>query len=266
MIATEAATRRTPMTRPRPALITAIASGKGGVGKTWLSATLASLWGRAGKRTLLIDGDLGLANVDVQLGVSPHADLSCVARGLVDLDGAVTPALGGAGRGGFDIICGRSGSSAMASLKLEEVHALAQSFRRAARHYDEVIVDLAAGVDPATLRLARAADRLLVVTTEEPTALTDAYAFIKLMRLNAAEAQPLVAVNMAEKRATGRKTYEQLAKACEKYLGFRPPLAGVIPRDHCVPDAIRAQTALLVRSPTSPALDEASRIAERLTA
>ena len=184
--------------RAKPAPIFAVASGKGGVGKTWLSCTLACIYGRLGKRTLLVDGDIGLANVDVQLGVRPQSDL-------------------------------------------------------------------AAGVDPCVMRLARQADRVVCVTTEEPPALTDAYAFMKLHKLQNPDGDPpWIVINMAEKRASGRRVYEQLAKACETYLGFRPPLAGIICRDPRVPDSIRAQTALPVRHPTSAALDEAMRVAEAL--
>ena len=97
--------------RIEPASIFAIASGKGGVGKTWLSTTLATCFAQQGKRTLLIDGDLGCANVDVQLGIAPETDLAAVVAGWVELDDAVTPVNGGAGvDGGFDVLPGRSGS------------------------------------------------------------------------------------------------------------------------------------------------------------
>jgi flagellar biosynthesis protein FlhG len=137
-------------------------------------------------------------------------------------------------------------------------------------HYDRVILDLAAGVDMTNMRLARQADKIAVVTTEEPTALTDAYAFIKVLRAGApagaAKTLPSVVVNMAAKRVEGRKIYDLLAKATESFLGVRPPLAGVIMRDPLVPEAIRAQTALAVRSPSSPALDDVIRIADALMA
>jgi flagellar biosynthesis protein FlhG len=252
--------------RARPAPIFAIASGKGGVGKTWLSCTLACIYGRLGKRTLLVDGDIGLANIDVQLGVRPQADLAAVSRGWIDLDRAVTPIFGGAGKtGGFDLLPGHSGSGALAAMPLEDVNKLAIGVSALALHYERLVFDLAAGVDQCVMRLARQADRTVIVTTEEPPALTDAYAFMKLQRLQNPEADPpWIVVNMAEKRATGRRVYEQLAKACETYLGFRPPLAGIICRDPRVPDCIRAQTALPIRHPTSQALDDAMRVAETL--
>jgi flagellar biosynthesis protein FlhG len=260
-----AARRPIPQPRLAPAPIIAIASGKGGVGKTWLSTTLACLYGRQGKRTLLIDGDLGLANADVQLGVRPQTDIAAVLRGFVAVEAAVTPIYGGPGRSGFDLLSGHSGSGVLANPSDEELTRLLGALGEIAQRYDRVVLDLAAGIDRATMAMARAADRVLVVTTEEPTALTDAYAFIKVFAPQSQARTPLVAVNMADKRLSGRRIYDQLAKACETYLNVRPPLAGIIQRDPAVPDCIRAQTALPMRHATSVALDDAMRVAESLS-
>src|SRR5215475_949683 len=192
--------------RTRAAPIYAVASGKGGVGKTWISTMLSIAFGRAGQRALLVDCDLGLANVDVQLGVRPQADVHSVVRGFLELDAAVTPVLGGPGRnGGFDLIAGHSGSGALAAVKLEEVARIANGLTKLAPHYDRVILDCAAGIDPNVLRFTRAAERLILVTTEEPTALTDAYALVKLLRLQGSNLMPWVIVNMAENRIKGRR-------------------------------------------------------------
>jgi flagellar biosynthesis protein FlhG len=242
-----------------------VASGKGGVGKSWFSSTLSCIYARLNRRTLLVDGDLGLANIDVQLGVKPQADLAAVMRGWIELDAAVTQVMGGAGTsGGFDLLPGHSGSGALANLGLDDVGRIASGVGALALHYDRVILDLAAGVDPTVMRLTKAADKLVVITTEEPPALMDAYAFIKLARAQQPELVPWVVVNMAEKRLTGRKIYEQLAKACEIYLQFRPALAGVITRDPRVSDSIRAQTPLPIRHPTSQAFEDCLAVAEAL--
>jgi flagellar biosynthesis protein FlhG len=254
-----------PVARTRAAPIFAVASGKGGVGKTWLSTMLAIAYGRAGQRALLVDCDLGLANVDVQLGVRPQADVHSVVRGFLELQAAVTPVLGGPGRsGGFDLIAGHSGSGALSSVKHEEVSRIANGLVKLTPHYDCVLLDLAAGIDPTVLRFARAADRLVLVTTEEPTALTDAYAMVKLLRLQGSQVSPWVVVNMAENRVKGRKVFEQFSMACQQYLGFRPRFAGAICRDARVPDAIRAQTALPVRHPQSQAYEDVLRVAEAI--
>lgn len=259
------AAKRASAARTSPAPIFAVASGKGGVGKTWFSVSLACALGRTGRRALLVDCDLGLANVDVQIGVRPQHDLSAVVRGWLEVDQAVTPVLGGPGRnGGFDLLPGHSGSGALASLRLEDVHHIAQGVTQLAPMYDRILLDLAAGVDANVMRFARAATRVIVVTTEEPPAMTDAYAFLKVLRLAQPDAEPWLVVNMAETRATGRRIYEQLARAAESYLGHRPPLAGVICRDPRVADSVRAQTPICARHPQSQAFDDVLRIAEAL--
>jgi flagellar biosynthesis protein FlhG len=259
---------RTPRAaRAQAATIVAVASGKGGVGKTWLSATLAAALGHGGKRVLLVDCDLGLANVDVQLGVQSEADLNAVVRGWVDLEAAVVGVMGGAGRGGFDLVAGHSGSGALANLSLEDVVSIIKGLRRLSPHYDVILMDLSAGIDQTVIRFAQAADRVVLVTTDEPPALMDAFAFGKVLHLADHErAPPWVVINMAENRLKGRRTYDHFAAVCEQHLGFRPPLGGVILRDPRVPDAIRAQTPLSVRHPQAQAFEDAQRVAEALSA
>ena len=253
-------------TRPRvnPASVIAIASGKGGVGKTFLSTAIAGALARAGRRTLLVDGDLGLANVDVHLGIAPETDLAAVIAGWVELEDAVTPVSGGVANGGFDVLPGRSGSGALAELPNEEVARLAAGLTALALQYDHVLLDLTAGIEANVMRLARAADRALVVVTDDPASMTDAYAFIKVLRGYAPGVQPVVAINQADNRQRGRQTYEAIAKACQTFLGFRPPLAGVVTRDATVRESLRSQTPIMEKWPTSQAALDATSIAESL--
>ena len=202
---------QSPPRRVEPASIIAVGSGKGGVGKTFMSITLASAFAQAGKRTLLVDGDLGLANVDVQLGIAPETDLAAVIAGWVELEDAVTEVDGGSGGGGFDVLPGRSGSGALAELTSEEVARLAAGLSALALQYDQVILDLGAGIEANCMRLARAADKVLMVVTDEPTSMTDAYAFIKVLKGYAPSVEQVVAINQAETRAGGQRTYEAIA-------------------------------------------------------
>jgi flagellar biosynthesis protein FlhG len=256
---------REPERRAPPAQILAVASGKGGVGKTWMSITLASTYAFKGKRVLLVDGDLGCANVDIQLGIAPEADLTAVIAGWISLEDAVTPVNGGSSKsGGFDVLPGRSGSGALADLPREEAGRLAAGIAALALRYDLVILDLAAGIDPNNMRLARSADRALVIANDEPTSLTDAYAFIKVMRGSAPSVTPWVAINMADTPMAGRRTYEALARACQTFLGFRPALAGIVKRDDKVREAIRQQRTLPSLHPQAVAVSDVAEIADAL--
>jgi flagellar biosynthesis protein FlhG len=250
-----------PAAAPAAGRVFAVASGKGGVGKTWFSISLAHALGRAaGRRVLLFDGDLGLANVDIQLGLDAARDLGDVLAGRARLAEAATPFADG----GFDVLAGRSGSGSLATLTPDRVAALRDQLMTLAGSYDAVLVDLSAGVDRPVRALAAAAGTCLVVTTPEPTALTDAYAFIKVTRSARPEADLRIVINMAETAEEGRQTYATLAKACEKFLGHRPPLAGIVRRDGHVPETIRAQAPLLRRHPDCDAAHDVATIAEGL--
>lgn len=256
--------RSAPARRVAPASIISVASGKGGVGKTFMAITLASAFAQAGKRTLLVDGDLGLANVDVQLGIAPETDLAAVIAGWVELNDAVTPVDGGAAAGGFDVLPGRSGSGALAELPPEEVARLAAGLSALALQYDQVIVDLGAGIEANCMRLARASDKALMVITDEPTSMTDAYAFIKVLRGYAPNVEPVIAINQATDRAAGEQTYQSIAMACERFLGFRPALAGVVLADPGVREAIRSQRTLISTDPGAQAVRDVIAVAQTL--
>jgi flagellar biosynthesis protein FlhG len=257
---------QTPRRDARPinsAKLIAIASGKGGVGKTWLAVTLCQALARQGRRVLLFDGDLGLANVDIQLGLMPERDLQGVLAGRFSLRGAILP-YRPEGSAGFDLIAGQAGSGSLAGLPPERLQALADRVLALDADYDHVIIDLGAGVEDTVRQLTRPAATCLVVTTDEPTSLTDAYAFIKLTQRDFPETAFKIVLNMAASAQAGERTYRTLAKACQSFLGLTPSLAGVIRRDDHVPEAIRHQAPLLTRYPNSPAATDVARLADQL--
>lgn len=252
---------RLPGATPAPlANAIAVASGKGGVGKTWFSITLAHAFANRGQRAVLFDGDLGLANVDIQLGLMPNRDLGAVVEGSVTLKSAAQRYADG----GFDVIAGQSGSGGLAGLSQQRLADLRAALGELAADYDKVILDLGAGLERPIRMLAVQAGTILVVTTDEPTALTDAYAFIKTIRAARPGADVRIVVNMARTKREGERTYETLLKACRNFLKFNPPLVGIVRQDRMVRDAIRAQTPLLRRAPSSDAAKDVEAIADGL--
>ena len=243
---------------PRARLL-AIASGKGGVGKTWLSATLSRALVLAGRSVLLFDGDLGLANIDIQLGIMPDRDLSSVISGQC----SVAEAAMAYAPGGFSVLPGRSGSGALSGMEPAALDRILLMLA-AEQSVDEVVLDLGAGLDRSTRRMAATADTLLVVATEEPTSLTDAYAVIKMAAIDRPAGDVRVVINQASSPAAGQRTYLTLAKACATFLGRRPALAGIIRRDDHVRDAIRRQVLLQVRHPLTGAAQDVERLAKEL--
>lgn len=240
----------------RPRFI-AIASGKGGVGKTWLAITLSHALTRAGLRVLLFDADLGLANVDVQLGLTPRSDLGFVISGRTNVAGAITRHDGI----GLDVLAGRSGSGALSDLGTESLELLLTQLRAETTEYDAVLLDLSAGIDRIVRRLAAWSDLLLVVATDEPTSLTDAYALLKLHTFDRPDGNARIVVNQAQSAAAGQQTYATLRRACMAFLDREPPLAGVIRQDPKVRDAIRRQTSLLLRHPNCTAAQDVEALA-----
>lgn len=248
------------MTTPRAENIIAVASGKGGVGKTWFSITLTHLFARAGRRTLLFDGDIGLANVDVQLGLTTHKDIGSVFSGNSTLKDAVTHYP----EGNFDILAGRSGSTSMAALGLGRMQPVGEQLVELAKSYDFVIIDLGAGIEQHVQYMSALASKVIVIVTDEPTSLTDAYAFIKLCstRENSPEIQ--VVINQAQSQKEGEQTYATLNRATTNFLKFSPPLLGIIRKDNKVKDAIRRQGSLVTVSPNTTAATDAATISIKL--
>lgn len=240
--------------------IIAIASGKGGVGKTWLSVTLAHLFARSGRRVLLFDGDIGLANVDIQLGLTPKKDLSNAISGQDKLADVVTHY----NEGGFDIIAGRSGSAGLATLPTEKLALLADGLKGLADNYDFIIIDLGAGVENHVQYLSSLASRCVVVITDEPTSLTDAYAFIKITAQHKNAPEFGIVVNQASTQKEGESTYHTLNRACMNFLGISPPCLGIIRRDNKVKESIRSQKSLLSKAPHSTAATDAAVLSIKL--
>ena len=232
-----------PAARPAGRAI-AVASGKGGVGKTWFAISLARALVLQGRRVLLFDGDLSLANVDIQLGLLPEHDLSAFVAGrrsVAECAVAYAP-------GGFTVLAGRSGSGVLAGLEPAALERLLTALTAEAA-YDNIVLDLGAGLDWAVRRMAAWANTLLVVATEEPTSLTDAYAVLKLHGADRPGGDARIVVNKAVTPISGLRIFKALARASATFLGREPLLAGIIRRDDRVCDAVRRQVLVQIRAP-----------------
>ncbi len=238
----------------------AVASGKGGVGKTWFSITLAHALSSLRQKTLLFDGDLGLANIDIQLGLMVKNDLGSVISGAMSLNQVIHHYE----KGRFDIIAGRSGSAGLASMPVGRLQILGEDLSLVASNYNKVILDMGAGVEKPVRILSGMAEKIIVVCTDEPTSLTDAYAFIKIMTMQYPKSDINLVINQANTLREGQRTYDTLLKACNNFLKISPPLLGIIRRDTRVRDSIRNQTSIISRYPASEASEDVIAIAERL--
>ena len=226
-----------------------VASGKGGVGKTVLAVGLAQALG-----ALLIDADFGLANVDVQLGLPAGPDLGHVLAGMALADAARPhPA-------GFHVLAGRSGNGALAS---QDAAAMVSVLAAARAHFAYVVLDIGAGVAAPQRGLLAMADIALIVATEEPTSLTDAYAVLKLLRRDRPAARARVVANMAG-AAAGLRVWQVLDGAARNFLGAGVEYAGCVRRDAKVVDAIRHRQPLLLRHPASGAAADIRAVAAGL--
>src|SRR6185503_4771744 len=226
----------------------AVTGGKGGVGKTSVSVNLATALSASGKRVVLLDGDLGLANVDVLLGLSPRYTLAHVLSGERTLDEILVKA-----PQGFHIVPSASGAADLASMAGAGHLGLVQAFSTLATRLDVLIVDTAAGIAPGVLQFSQAAQHVLVVVTDEPASLTDAYALIKVLSRDYGVSRFRVVANMARGPAEGETLFKKLEKVTGRFLDVLLEYAGAVPDDEHVRRAIRVQRPVLDAYPGSPA-------------
>ena len=246
----------------RRAKVICVTSGKGGVGKTNLAVNLAARFAAAGRRTVLLDADMGLANADVLCGLDLPYNLAHVIARRKKLSEVIADA-----PGGFKLVGGASGLATMADLPPEEHARLMEALAQLERACDIILIDTGAGISPNVLSFTRAADQTLVVTTPEPTSLTDAYATIKVISRQrpAADLRPIsLLVNEVTSATEARGVYERVAKVAREFLGVALGDAGFVPLDPAVTRAVRARVPFLIGSPKCAASVCVTRLAMRL--
>lgn len=238
-----------------PTHIIAITSGKGGVGKTFIAANLAAALARAGERVLVMDADLGLANLDIILNLKPKATLHEVLMGTGRLDEIILQA-----PGGFSVLPAGSGLAGYSRLTDELRGRLRRVLDELGGLYDYLLLDTGAGIADVVLYSASLADEIIVVATPEPTSLADAYATIKVLAVHHDRAAVHVMINQVRSRGEGETLTHQLQQVVDRFIkvggaanGTRVKLGylGEIPYDAIVPKAVRSRTLIMESLPGS---------------
>ncbi|MDX1698767.1 MAG: MinD/ParA family protein [Thiohalobacterales bacterium] len=226
----------------------AVASGKGGVGKTTVSANLAVMLARRGKQVLLLDADLGLANVDVMLGLNPRYNLSHVIAGEASLDEVILE-----GPAGIRIVPSASGRRNMLNLTAGEQAGLIRAFSEITHDVDILLVDNAAGISDSVVTFARASHEVIVVVCDEPASLTDAYALIKVLHRHHGVDRFHILANMTATAHEGRQLYEKLSRVTQRFLDVTLDFMGAVPHDDYLRKAVQRQQAVVEAYPRSRA-------------
>jgi flagellar biosynthesis protein FlhG len=239
----------------------AIASGKGGVGKSNVALNLSILLSAAGHRVALVDADLGLANLDVLLDVDVRSNLSHVIAGTRRLEDVVVhlPC-------GVQLVPGASGLAKLSHLsEFQRAHLLRELTLLEADN-DIIIVDCGAGIGPDVLHFASAADSIIVVTAPEPTAITDGYALVKILTQLSYRGTISLLVNFAPDRQEARLTYQRVSGVARQFLAAMVLDAGYVLADPKVREAVRRREPLVLAYPTCPASKCLAALANRLGA
>ena len=236
------------MTQPKPVRVLAVASGKGGVGKTNVSINLGVCLSALGRQVALMDADMGLANVDVLLGLQPKYNLSHVLSGERTLEEIIVT-----GPGGLRVVPASSGMQHMTELSPAEQAGLIRAFGSVGDDLDVMIVDTAAGIASGVVNFARACQDIILVVCDEPTSLTDAYAFIKLLNRDHQIYRFQILTNMVRDERQGRLLYEKLCRVTDHYLDVTLNFLGAIPQDENLRKAVQKQTPVSLLFPQSKA-------------
>lgn len=230
----------------KPVRVIAVASGKGGVGKTNVSVNIGIALSQMGQRVVLMDADMGLANIDILLGVYPKFNLSHVISGEKTLNEVMID-----GPGGLRIIPGASGIQKMSELNTIEQASIIYAFSEIDNDIDVLIVDTAAGISASVVNFARACQEVIVVVCDEPTSLTDSYAFIKLLNRDYGLSNFHIITNMVKTTQQGTALFNKLNKVTDSYLDVSLKFAGVIPYDDYLRKSVQKQTPVIIGYPRS---------------
>jgi len=247
------------MNNHHPVKVIAVTGGKGGVGKTNVSVNLSLALGDLGRKAVLMDADLGLANVDIMLGLRPKRNISDVLAGECRLTDVMLDV-----NENVRIVPASSGTQAMTSLSAHEHAELIYAFNDVADEMDVLIIDTAAGISDAVVSFVRAAQEVLVVVCDEPTSITDAYALIKLLNRDYRMTRFRVLANMVYTDTEGRSMFNKLLTVTDRFLDVTLQYVGSIPYDENVRKSVQRQVPVLKAFPKSKAALAYRQLATRV--
>lgn len=239
--------------------VIAVSGGKGGVGKTNVSLNTAIALAQVGKRVLVLDADLGLANVDVMLGLRVKRNISHVLSGECELDDIIIE-----GPAGIKIIPATSGTQSMVDLTPAEHAGLIRAFSEMQTEFDVLIVDTAAGISDMVLSFSRAAQDVMLVVCDEPTSITDCYALMKLLSRDHGVFKFKVVANMVRSQREGQQLFGKLTKVTDRFLDVALELVAIVPFDENIRKSVRKQKAIVEAFPNSPAAMAFKDLANRV--
>lgn len=244
--------------KPRAVRVIAVTSGKGGVGKTNVSVNLAISLALDGKEVMLMDADMGLANVDVMLGLHPTWNLSHVINGERSLREVVV-----AGPAGIRVVPASSGIQKMAELSAAQHAGVIHAFSELGHDLDVLVIDTAAGISASVVSYCRAAQEVVVVVCDEPASITDAYALIKLLNRDYGVNRIRILANMVNSVQEGRTLFQKLIAVTDRYLDVAMDLVGVVPQDEYLRKAVQRQRAVVDAYPRSKAALAFKKLAQK---
>ncbi len=223
-----------------PVQVIAVTGGKGGVGKSNVSVNLSIALAQMGRRVVLLDADLGLANIDVLLGIHAKNNISNVLNGEITLAEVLVE-----GPSGIRIIPAASGTQAMAGLEPVEHAGLIRAFSSISDQLDVLVIDTAAGIGDGVVSFVKASQEVLLVVTDEPTSITDVYALIKLLNRDHGLFRFRVLANMMKTSQEGHNLFDKLTKVTDRFLDVALQYVGCIPFDESVKKSVQRQRAVV---------------------
>lgn len=247
------------MNTGQPVKVIAVSSGKGGVGKTNVSVNIGASLSKMGKKVMILDADLGLANIDIMLGLHPKYNISHVLNGERELSEIIVD-----GPADLRIIPASSGISAMAGLSAVENAGIIRAFSDLTERVDVLIVDTAAGLDNSVVSFCKAAQDVIIVVCDEPASITDAYALIKVLNTEHHIEKFRILSNMAKNMQEGRMLFNKIMMVTDKFLDVSLDFLGSVPMDNYLKQAVQKQSPVSIRYPGSESAKAFQKMAEKI--